>query len=346
MLQRIAQTDQRRNCDLAIGSRWPHALALLLVGATWLMICVGGLVTTLKAGMAFADWPTSDGYNMFLYPWFKAAHDKFIEHGHRLFGTVIGMLSIAVAVVIWLRDSRRWMRWLGAFAVGLVIFQGALGGMRVELDDVQFAKIHGCIGPLFFSLTVVLAVCTSRWWCKRAVVPSHASGRLKRLAVCTALLAYVQLILGAQLRHVPPMANGSHVPGKCLLPSRRRRHFAGQRGASVAGLRKANFRSLADCSGRVDSWLPSLPVSGCWVRVHGFLNIPGLPGGLPRRRVWRVGRTPRAAHMQSLVVTGHVAVGSLILGTCVWMSLAFGRVLVRKSVATSSMSPQMVGVPT
>ena len=345
MLQRIAQTDQRRNCDLAIGSRWPHALALLLVGATWLMICVGGLVTTLKAGMAFADWPTSDGYNMFLYPWFKAAHDKFIEHGHRLFGTVIGMLSIAVAVVIWLRDSRRWMRWLGAFAVGLVIFQGALGGMRVELDDVQFAKIHGCIGPLFFSLTVVLAVCTSRWWCKRAVVPSHASGRLKRLAVCTALLAYVQLILGAQLRHVPPMATAATFQVSVFF------HLAVAVILLVNGVLLWRIaKSELPQSGRLQ-WPGRLLVTflacqwllgaGTWILKYSwpagwFAETPGLAG-------WT---NTSGGALQSLVVTGHVAVGSLILGTCVWMSLAFGRVLVRKSVATSSMSPQMVGVPT
>ena len=73
---------------------------------------------------------------------------------------------------------------------------------------MQLAKIHGCIAPLFFSLVVAIAVCTSRWWREGRIVRCIASGRLKRLAVVTAALAYLQLVLGAQLRHVAPEANG------------------------------------------------------------------------------------------------------------------------------------------
>src|SRR5579885_1906450 len=115
----------------------PHRLAMVLCCATFPLIWVGGLVTTYKAGMAVPDWPTTYGYNLFLYPWqtwLFGPWDLFIEHGHRLLGAVVGMLTLALAGCIWRLDGRPWMRWLALAAVGRVIFQGVLGGMRVRLD--------------------------------------------------------------------------------------------------------------------------------------------------------------------------------------------------------------------
>lgn len=341
----MTQSDPNSESDLTARSRWPHALALLLVGATWLMICVGGLVTTLKAGMAFADWPTSDGHNIFLYPWFKAAHDKFIEHGHRLLGTVIGMISIAVCLSVWFLDKRRWIGWLSVFAVVLVILQGILGGMRVELDEVQLAKIHGCVGPLFFSLTVVLAVCTSQWWRQRSLVSTRVSTRLKRVAICTALLAYVQLMLGAQLRHVSPMATASafqiavffHLAvAVILLVNGVVLWRTAKRAIPQAGRMLWPVRCLAALL--LGQWLLG---TGAWILKYSwpveiFAETPGLAG-------WT---NTSGGLLQSLVVTGHVAIGSLILGTCVWASLVFCRGLIQSPVISSVSSHGMMGVPT
>lgn len=156
--QNTAQTTNRSDCSdgrreesggTFVRSRWPHGLAVLLLVATWLLICIGGLVTTTGAGMAFEDWPTSDGENMFLYPWFQATKDKFIEHGHRLFGAAVGVIAIGLCIVVWLKDQRRWVGWLSIAALLLIIGQGILGGLRVLLGDVQIAKIHGCVAPSF-----------------------------------------------------------------------------------------------------------------------------------------------------------------------------------------------------
>ena len=93
---------------------------VLLVCATFPLIWVGGLVTTYDAGMAVPDWPTTYGYNLFLYPWqtwFSGPWDLFIEHGHRLFGAAVGMLTIG-SVVDRLVPRRRgagcWWTALGA----------------------------------------------------------------------------------------------------------------------------------------------------------------------------------------------------------------------------------------
>src|SRR5437870_10234409 len=95
-------------------SRWPRRLAVVLVCATFPLIWVGGLVTTYQAGMAVPDWPTTYGYNLFLYPWqtwISAPWNLFIEHGHRLFASAIGLLTIGLAAAVFRYDRRRWLRW-------------------------------------------------------------------------------------------------------------------------------------------------------------------------------------------------------------------------------------------
>jgi cytochrome c oxidase assembly protein subunit 15 len=91
-------------------TRWLHRLAVLTACVALLPILMGALVTTKDAGMAFPDWPSSDGHNMLSYPWLKSAGAKFLEHGHRLAGVLIGLTSMALAVVAWYSEPRRWVR--------------------------------------------------------------------------------------------------------------------------------------------------------------------------------------------------------------------------------------------
>src|ERR1051326_6889188 len=82
-------------------SPWPHRLALLLTCATFPLLFVGGLVTSLGAGLAVPDWPTTFGYNMFLYPWSKMIGGIFYEHSHRLIASSVGLITIALAWTFW-----------------------------------------------------------------------------------------------------------------------------------------------------------------------------------------------------------------------------------------------------
>ncbi|MEX0820053.1 MAG: cytochrome oxidase assembly protein, partial [Pirellulaceae bacterium] len=112
-------------------SPWPHRWAVLLVCATFPLIWVGGLVTTYDAGMAVPDWPSTFGYNLFAYPWqtwLFGPWDLFIEHGHRLLGAVVGCIAIVFVWSVWRNDRRFGMRAAALGALGLVIFQGVLGG--------------------------------------------------------------------------------------------------------------------------------------------------------------------------------------------------------------------------
>ncbi len=135
-------------------------------------------MTTYRAGMAVPDWPTTYGYNMFLYPlesWLKV-WDVFLEHSHRLIAASVGTLTIALALALWLGDRRRWIRWLGLIAVVGVSLQGVLGGLRVIADEQLLAKVHGCTAPLFFALTASLVTFTSPAW----ISPLSRRGRWAR----------------------------------------------------------------------------------------------------------------------------------------------------------------------
>src|SRR5574341_1816746 len=110
-------------------SPWPHRLAILTAGATFLLILAGGLVTGTGAGLAVPDWPTTFGYNMFLYPWSRMVGGILYEHSHRLIGSIVGLLTVALTLAIWAVEPRRWLRRLAGAALGAVILQGVLGGL-------------------------------------------------------------------------------------------------------------------------------------------------------------------------------------------------------------------------
>ena len=301
-------------------------------------------MTTTQAGMAVPDWPSTYGYNMFLYPWttwLLGPWDLFIEHGHRLLGALVGMITIAVAFYIWRADSRRWLKTLGFLAVAAVIAQGVLGGMRVLLDERTLAKIHGCTGPAFFAFAVALAVFTSRWW--RELAPaeslseksSNAVGSLSRLSLITTLLAYVQLVLGAELRHVAVGATPRYfqtaVYFHLFMAVVLTVHVLAL--ATMVWIRKSRVKAFTrPALALIALILCQLLIgAGTWVAKYAW------PGFLAAQS-WTADYTISAGGMlQSLIVTGHVATGSLILVTALMLTLRLARVQwLQSSVSESS----------
>lgn len=183
-------------------SAWPHRIAIVLACATFPLLFIGGLVTSKGAGLAVPDWPTTFGYNMFLYPWSKMVGNIFYEHSHRLVASAVGLLTIGMALTFWLREDRNWLRWLGIAALGMVILQGVIGGLRVVLLEQTLAIIHAALAQAFFALTVSLALFTSAEWSGEVKGDRIADGgRLRRLCAVTTGMIYVQSIFGAVLRH-------------------------------------------------------------------------------------------------------------------------------------------------
>ena len=127
----------------------------------------------------------------------------FYEHSHRLVASCVGLVTIAFTVTVWLHESRTWLRWLAAAALALVIVQGVLGGLRVVLLEQTLAIVHAATAQAFFALTIALAVFTSKEWLSlpEPTTSLNDGGRLRRLCLATTALIYMQVIIGAVLRH-------------------------------------------------------------------------------------------------------------------------------------------------
>jgi cytochrome c oxidase assembly protein subunit 15 len=277
-----------------IHDRGLHRLAIVAAVLTYLLLTVGGVVTSRDAGMVFLDWPLSDGS---LNPdgWLSNA-DKFSEHGHRLLGALVGLFTLALAWRLRRRESRRFVRVLGYVAVVGVCLQGLLGGLRVTEISTELALVHGCTGQAFFCLMVTLAYLTSR----DAVTPAEAGGDTRGLSLCAAAVlfaVFMQVVLGAQQRHVGGPLE-SHLLGAALVAG------------SVLWLLPLTFLRHA---GRTALARPVLLlVALLAVQItFGFLAAGVLHGA----------RTGELTVGQVLVPTAHQSVGGLMLATSVYVCL-------------------------
>jgi len=225
------------------------------------LIGVGGLVTSHGVGMAVPDWPNTYGYNMFLFPVSQWVGGVLYEHSHRLIASLVGLLTTALAVWLWVRETRgrtRWagtvvfvsvvvllgvrqmpvyvalaggallmillgmvqaartgwsLRWLGAVAFWAVVLQGVLGGLRVVWAWDEIGILHAALAQVFFALVAVIIMMTSRGWIERGCAGEDRFGRrddglkrrnslaVNRLLLVTTGLVFLQLLIGATMRH-------------------------------------------------------------------------------------------------------------------------------------------------
>jgi cytochrome c oxidase assembly protein subunit 15 len=176
--------------------------AVLNAVATFLLIGLGGLVTSHEAGMSVPDWPTSYGYNMFALPIKFWTGGAFFEHTHRLLASVVGLLTTILAVWLWLKDPRKWLAWLGVAAFLLVIAQGILGGLRVKWQLDYLGIPHGAVAQAFLVLTCAIALFTSRWWQNSATEKQISVPRgLRSHVLYVTILIFIQLLIAATMRH-------------------------------------------------------------------------------------------------------------------------------------------------
>ena len=165
---------------------------------TLFLVVAGASVTSKEAGLSVPDWPLSYGQVM---P--QMTGGVFFEHGHRMVATLVGFMTIILAVWLALVETRSWMKKLGFAALGAVIVQGLLGGLTVKLLLPPAVSIsHACLAQLFFSTTVAIAVFTSKNWLQGPeIVEDHGWPSLRTLAILTPLMVLVQIALGAAFRH-------------------------------------------------------------------------------------------------------------------------------------------------
>ncbi|MEW6249982.1 MAG: COX15/CtaA family protein [Planctomycetota bacterium] len=193
---------------------WSGLFAGVAAATTFVLLAAGGLVTGADEGLAVVDWPNTEGYNMFLYPFARMTGGVYLEHAHRLLGSLVGLTTLVLALHVHMTEPRRALRWLAWTALLLVIVQGVLGGLRVtgrftlstraeDTDpNILLALVHGVFGQLVFGLLVLIAVCRARRWTNAPARIESASARTDRaLGFVLVALLVVQLVFGALVRH-------------------------------------------------------------------------------------------------------------------------------------------------
>ena len=185
--------------------------AKLVVALTFVLIFIGGHTTTSGAGMAFPDWPLSNGS---LNPtgWLTNFF-MLLEHSHRLTAGLVATMVAVLFAWVWMQRARlpKGAFALAGFAFLGVLAQAVLGGLRVILDPqgiaattnstaTTFRVLHGCVAQVELCLLVALAAVLSPVW-KEVRLSQKLRGiaKLGRIAVA---LVFLQLIVGAAMRHM------------------------------------------------------------------------------------------------------------------------------------------------
>jgi len=330
-----------------------HWWAVLTALCTFVLIFVGGLVTSHGAGLTVPDWPNSFGYNMFTFPVSRWVGGIFLEHSHRLIGTFVGLFTALLAAGLWWVESKkedRWvgisvvvgvvvllgfrvmpvfltlaalapvavivcaflyrgdggrLRWLGMAALAAVVLQGVLGGIRVVWLKDEIGIFHGILAQSFFVFITVLAIMTSRRFLENRWADYEPDPKLRWWALgCTALI-FLQLGLGATMRHehiglsIPdfPLAYGR------LLPD-----------TSAGAMEKINAFRLADGQMQTNA----LQV---WIQMaHRFVAV--LIAAAVFAFCWKARRSVRAVRGWSGVWVAMI-IGQIILGIyTIWSNKA------------------------
>lgn len=305
-----------------------NRLFLFATVFTWPLLFIGGLVTSYGVGMAVPDWPTTFGINMFLYDFMNSAWGVFIEHGHRLYGSAVGLCLLIVAPLLQFSKSvpgrikvAAWIALVG------VIVQGVMGGLRVTRISTNLAMAHGCFGQAFFAYLACLTAWSSRTWSRLGDIDSddissyQPSRSIAWFAAVSVIMVYGQILAGAWLRHFP-------APGKLYLH--------GILGIAVAVTvtifsSKLRREPIAEIKGV--KWTRSVMVG-----LAHFQIILGLIAWWVMRPF--DGMPKRVTDTAALIRTAHQANGALVLAFVAIVSL-----WVMRSLRTYRTSPSIPKIP-
>jgi cytochrome c oxidase assembly protein subunit 15 len=183
---------------------WPRRWALGAALAAVPLVLFGGSVTTLGAGMAVEGWWIAEGHFLLFFPvdkWFRDT-GTFVEHTHRLFGALVGLFALACLAATLLAEAGPTARRSALVALGAVILQGTLGGLRVLENDTGLAFLHGALAQLVFCVLCANVVLVSPEW--HTDGPRGAPAErvaLARAANLAWLATAGQVVLGAWYRH-------------------------------------------------------------------------------------------------------------------------------------------------
>lgn len=304
------------------GAYRPALAWFAAAAAAWVYVVVimGAFTTSIGAGMAFPDWPLSNG-SINPEGWLRDIY-MFAEHSHRLFGMVMGILAIITAVWLQKRESRLWVRQLGWAALTIVIVQGLIGGKRVLLDSIavpgfeltlgQMLTIpHGILAQVYVCVLLAVAVSQSRAWLGGA--EKHVPLSLKRAAIALVFLLTAQLVIAAVMRHnmaglaIPSFPHSTREGG--WLPAtwefRVAIHFAHRAMALVL--------TVAIIALAVAVWRQATASAGLKRLATSLVILLGVQIAL--------GAATVLTYRNPYYTTGHVIVGAITLATAFLLAL-------------------------
>jgi cytochrome c oxidase assembly protein subunit 15 len=286
-----------------------NRFAILVACATFFLIIAGALVTSHDAGLATSDWPLSNGQ---FFP--KMVGNLFWEHGHRMVATTVGLLTIGLAVYSRLKEKRHWVWRLGLFALIAVIAQGILGGLTVKMMlPLPVSTAHATLAQLFFCTTVSLAVFTSKSWVTAQPLHEERSGfPLRYLCAAALVTIFLQLILGATLRHSATW--DKHLPTELILA-----HVGGALAVTLA-LSSASLTVLRRHKNERFLTRPAIAALVLLV-VQLFLGVAAYLTRLASPN------DPQPLNPMVAITVAHVACGALVFVTTIVLTLRTFRVL-------------------
>jgi cytochrome c oxidase assembly protein subunit 15 len=289
---------------------WLHRYAIFLTSCTFLLLIAGALVTGNHAGLAVPDWPLSFGQ---LMP--PMVGGVLFEHGHRLIAALVGFLTALLALWIWMQEKRPFVRKLGLFALLSVVAQGLLGGMTVLLKlPALVSMAHACLAQTFFCIMVSLSWITIPQRVHAAPPLPDSDNRLPlhHLSLAILISVFLQLILGAALRHSALGPGREHFQMGITL------HIAV--GFLVASL--AIWMALRVLDG-------GQPISSLalWVKSLVGLIVVQLMLGVGSYLVRVIAENSTSPSLPVIVITTiHLAVGALILSVSLILTLQISKV--------------------
>ena len=172
-----------------------HRYAVFVVCWTVLLFVAGALVTSRDAALSVPTWPGPAMPPM--------VGGVLYEHSHRMIAGALGVFTLILAIVVWTKEKRSWLRWFSAIAVGGVVVQAILGGQVVlRLLHYWLPVLHACFAQIVFAAVLSIAVFTSKWWiAERPQLEDSGSPSIHSVAIVNAAAIYLQVILGAGFRH-------------------------------------------------------------------------------------------------------------------------------------------------
>ncbi|MEL4895688.1 COX15/CtaA family protein [Crocosphaera sp. Alani8] len=171
--------------------KWMRFLVWKIAIATLLLMAVGSATRVMNAGLACPDWPLCYGQ---LVPTQQMNLQVFLEWFHRLDASLIGLSTLALVGLSWWfrKELPKWLPWACLGALGLIVFQGVLGGLTVtQMLRFDIVTAHLGTALLFFATLVIIALCLTPYR------GTTTATKLRWVSLTAAILVYVQCLLGA-----------------------------------------------------------------------------------------------------------------------------------------------------